>query len=63
MGSDTKAHFLAIFILVITLKVLLIITIFSREGELREIRREAVERGCAEWVVEDERAVWQWKEE
>lgn len=38
-------------------------TIFLVTGQRNELKQQAVERGCAEWVVKSNgETTWQWKE-
>lgn len=54
------------FIAGMVLVILIVVTLHATVGcaELREMKREAVKRGHAEWVVDQEtgRTEWRWKQ-
>lgn len=44
--------------------ILLLIAVFMVAGKRDELKAEAVERGFAEWVVDEKNGTtWKWKEE
>lgn len=44
--------------------ILLLVAAFMVAYQRDELKRQAVERGCAEWVVKSDGSItWQWKEE
>lgn len=57
--EDTNAVILA------TLIILFTVLLFYTGGEINKLKGEAVERGYAEWIVDNRsgRIKWQWKQD
>lgn len=50
-------------IIFIVLLLLSVMAINNLTNERNQIKKQAVEKGCAEYILDGDRAVWRWKNE
>lgn len=62
MSEGTISAIGGVCFLVILVAAFIVVSLVASERD--ELKQQAVERGCAEWVVKsDGSTTWQWKEE
>jgi hypothetical protein len=62
MSEQTISGLMCVCFLIILISAFIVISLVASERD--ELKQQAVERGCAEWVVKSNGSTtWQWKKE